>query len=518
MAHKHLPYYLPEIKIITLLRRGKMKKLISCILLLSMLFAAAACSGDSSADETAAADTTAADQAETTTVSETLYVEDELPDDLSFDGADVKIITRLIDAPLQELNAAEQNGDIVNDAIYERNLEVEQRLDVKLVLTEIPGGSVERHDWTAYIGKTVQAGSGDFDMLSGYSRSVTACSTAGYIMDLSDVEYLDFDKPWWPENIISDLSTGGKVFFCSGDISPMLINALMCIYFNHNLIESYSLENPYELVNDGTWTIDKMMKMTDGIYTDLNGDGVRSFEDRLGFCGYSVWSDSFFYAAGLHITEQGSDGMQYISDTFGGEKTHKVVETLNAYFKTQNAYLGHGAEVMPQSQMNFAQGNSVFTVHQLSYVMTHLRDMEDAYGILPVPKYDEAQDSYYTTVDYDMNLYAIPKDATNVEMTGAVLECLASESYRTVSPALFEVALKVKYSHDVESAAMYDILRSTVSFDFGRLYNTDFGGLTYSLFRNAMIADTVNWSSIYASNETKLKTTLETVTAKLLEN
>ena len=495
-----------------------MKKLISVMLLLSMLITAAACSGESSADETAAADTTAGSQAETTTVSETLYVEDDLPDDLNFEGSDVKIITRNLNTPYIELNASEQNGDIVNDAVYERNLAVEQRLNAKLVLTEIPGNSTKRHEWTAYVGKSVQSGSGDFDLVSGYSRSVTSCSTAGYIIDLTDIEYLDFEKPWWPENIVKDLSTNGKIFFCSGDLSPMLINSIMCVYFNQDLIEDHGLESPYQFVKDGSWTIDKFMKMSDGIYNDINGDGVRNFEDNLGFCAYGIYTDAFFFGAGLHVTEQGSDGVQHISDTFGSEKTHNVVETLNSFFKTQNAYLGYGADVQSPSYMNFPEGRSVFTVHRLVYVMTHLRDMEDTYGILPFPKYDEAQENYVSTVDYDMHLYGIPMDAKNLELSGAVLECLASESYRTVSPALFEVALKVKYSHDLESAEMYDILRSTVSFDFGRLYNDDFGGLTYSLFRNAMLADTVNWTSTYAANETKLKTTLDTINEKLLAN
>ena len=37
-----------------------------------------------------------------------------------------------------------------------------------------------------------------------------------------------------------------------------------------------------------------------------------------------------------------------------------------------------------------------------------LRDMRDEYGILPFPKYDEAQDGYYTTVNDNYSQIMIP--------------------------------------------------------------------------------------------------------------
>ena len=46
---------------------------------------------------------------------------------------------------------------------------------------------------------------------------------------------------------------------------------------------------------------------------------------------------------------------------------------------------------------------------------------------------------------------------------------MASESYRKISPALYEVALKLKYSQDDVSAKMFDIAKSSVVFDLGRI-------------------------------------------------
>ena len=127
--------------------------------------------------------------------------------------------------------------------------------------------------------------------------------------------------------------------------------------------------------------------------------------------------------------------------------------------------------------------------------------MEFTYGIVPYPKYDDAQENYVTITSFPYTLYGVPMDAKDPNMSAAVLECMASESYRTVSPALFENAFKVKYSQDAQSSLMYDLIRSTVSFDFGRVFNNDLNGLTYSLFRNAIVTKDTNWASTTKSNE-----------------
>ncbi|MBQ8402368.1 MAG: hypothetical protein IJX14_10630, partial [Clostridia bacterium] len=107
-------------------------------------------------------------------------------------------------------------------------------------------------------------------------------------------------------------------------------------------------------------------------------------------------------------------------------------------------------------------------------------------------------------------------DARDPDMSEAVLECLASESHRTVVPALFETGMKVKYAQDDEAAQMFDLIRASAVFDFGRVFNESMNGLTYALFRNAVIGKKDNWMSIYASNEKALTTALEKVVTALV--
>ena len=93
-------------------------------------------------------------------------------------------------------------------------------------------------------------------------------------------------------------------------------------------------------------------------------------------------------------------------------------------------------------------------------------------------------------------------------MSSAVLEALASESSKSITPAVFEVALKVKYSSDDKMAQMYDIIRA-----FGRVFTDNLDSLTYSMFRDSVVGENTNWASTYAKKEKTLQSKMD----KLLE-
>jgi hypothetical protein len=98
------------------------------------------------------------------------------------------------------------------------------------------------------------------------------------------------------------------------------------------------------------------------------------------------------------------------------------------------------------------------------------------YSILPAPKYDEQQEKYRTAVAFTHTMYCIPIDAKNTTKSGAVLECMASEAYRNVTPALFETAFKYQYSNSQLDADMFEIVRDNVVFDICRPFFDSLGG------------------------------------------
>ena len=102
-----------------------------------------------------------------------------------------------------------------------------------------------------------------------------------------------------------------------------------------------------------------------------------------------------------------------------------------------------------------------------------LNAVDWSYGIVPVPLYNEDQENYVTVMGNPFTLYAIGNGCSDPSRSTAVLEVLASEAYRRTTPAIFEVNMKLRYAKDNIDAQMFDIIRSTVSYDLGRIYSDD---------------------------------------------
>lgn len=86
-------------------------------------------------------------------------------------------------------------------------------------------------------------------------------------------------RPWWDQRANEDLTVGGKLYFTTGDISILDNMCTMVLFFNKQLIEDNSLDDPYELVKNGTWTLDKLFAMSEKVANDLDGDQQMSIEN-----------------------------------------------------------------------------------------------------------------------------------------------------------------------------------------------------------------------------------------------
>ena len=451
-------------------------------------------------------DAPAADTTDTAPVTEAETTVDSLPGDLDFGGA---VIPMYVwgDPPAAEFYVEEATGDVVDDAIYARNLNVEQRLNVTFEFTERPGTNADRASFVSGISTSILAGDSAYEICAGYSMCLASLTSAQLLCDLAATDYLDFTQPWWSDDLLTETSVYGKLYFASGDISTNMLHMMYATFFNKTILDKYKLEDPYELVLDGKWTLDKMIEMSSGVYADLNGNNEKDREDQFGTIVYPVFIDGFYFSAGLNTTQINEDGIPVVSDDYAGEKVHDLVTKLCAFlFESPDAL------TTPYSASDdFPKGTVLFYPDELVEASTGLRDKTFGFGILPMPKYDEAQEDYCTLTSFPYTLYGIPLDAKDPDRASAVLEALASESYRTVTPALFETAMKVKYSEDERDAQMYDILKSTVVFDFGRVFNDSLGSKTYSMFRSSIMNNNTNWASTWEGNKDSLTSMLAEV-------
>ena len=421
---------------------------------------------------------------------------DSVPTDLRYDGKTVTFYVRN-DLSFAEFNVEEANGDIIDDAVYNRNQTVSERLGVNFEFIEGPGAWGGRKEFAQNVSTSILAGDGAYDIVAGYSMAVASLGADGYLYELNDTKYLDFSKPWWSDSLLKQATINGNLYVASGDIATSLLYYMYGMFFNKQILEDFKLDDPYELALSGKWTLDKMIEMSTGVYSDLNGDGLKSSADRIGCEVYNVYLDPFYHAAGLRVTNIGSDGLPVASKDLSSEKAVDLYEKLRSFlFDTDDGYVSvEGTE--PND--NFKYGRILFSPHELAFAASKLRDVKFDYGILPMPKYDENQENYITITSFPYSLYGIPKDAKDHDMSSAVMELLGAEGYKTVSPALFEIALKVKYSSDDNAAKIYDIIKGSISYDFGRVFTDSIDGSLCMEFRAMLQRNKSGWASDMAS-------------------
>ena len=103
-----------------------------------------------------------------------------------------------------------------------------------------------------------------------------------------------------------------------------------------------------------------------------------------------------------------------------------------------------------------------------------MRDMSDVdmdMGILPTPMLEEAQHAYYTPVNYIAATSCIPSTVEDPEKTSIIIEWWAAESRKTLLPAYYEQAQKSRFSKDIVSPDILDMIFEARTYDLGVSYN-----------------------------------------------
>lgn len=453
--------------------------------------------------------------------TETEYIKDSIPDSLKYDN---KTVTALAwkDHTMTEFESPSDspNAEPIDDALLLRNGTVEQRLGVKLEFVYEPGNG---DNMSKFIQKIEADATSEklYDYIGQYSRVAPALALRGLVCDLNELQYMEFDKPWWPATLVDQATIGDSLYFCTGDISTNLLWMMQATFYNKNLITVYNLEDPYELVLDGEWTFDKFYSMCENKYSDT-GDGQKTIDDMYGFTIYENNIDDYQISADLHAAKN-IDGKLTLTGDFTGQAITDLIESLQKFLATDDVYHEAGAS-NPRSV--FFEERAVFMTDRVFVIAgkdnsSHNEKIEFEYGVVPNPKLNKAQKEYCTNIGHPFTMYTVPsyQDEATREMSGAVLECLASEGYRTVTPQVFEVVMKVKYAYGDDSSRMFDLIRNTTCFEVGRLFAIGNGEtyFTASAFRLAVLSGKSNWVSTYKAQSASINADIKAINEKLAQ-
>lgn len=482
-----------------------MKKITAMTLLLAMALSVASCGGGNG--DTNNDTTTSAGGDTTTAAPEDTSPKLELPDK-NFGGTEFTILSS--DLNSYEYDAEEQTGDIVEDAVYKRNSKVEELLGVDFNIISQPGDWPARDTFNGLIKNSVLAGDGEYDLISGVAVIVMQLTTEGYFVNANDLNYINFDNPWWVQGMNDNLAIDGKLYGFIGDASLSLYKDLSVIYFNKKILADYNLENPYQYVYDDNWNIDTFGGMLKGVSTDLNSDGKLTWgEDMVGFMGNAVPNRAFMTATEISfLTYEG--GVPKFGEL--SERSVNVYEKLRKVFRENDNVLTNPKDEYDIATQYFTEDKALFMDAFLKYA-DNMRNMTSDFGILPYPKADNTQEKYHTQIGTSTSTFFVPITAKDKDMTAMVCEALSYYSMKDVTPNYYEVALKEKYTRDEDVKSILEIVRDGAQMDFTFAYSTLFEPFTNCLTEFRASPD-VNITTYYAKNQSSWQTTLEKITEK----
>lgn len=397
------------------------------------------------------------------------------------------------------VDAEAETGESLNDAIFRRNSAVEDRFNLSLV-------EVNDTNAVSMAKKAVSAGDTMYDLLLTTKSNALDLVLQNYLIDYAEIPYIDTSAPWWVQGSMTSMSIANRVFYGISMFDTTHYDGVRTFFFNKQLVEAFDLDDPYTLVKEGKWTLDKMYEMGLSVAQDIDGDGKWGEFDRYGYCTWSsVGGQTLMTGSGasLSVHKDADDMPVYdMNSDFYIDRLTRVTEIIAAdgFYNTFATSPNNGGVEY------FKAGNALFYNETMGNAQK-LRQMDIDFGILPGPKWNEEQEQYYNCGGNPYFMCVLTTNA-DLERTGIVMEALSYESLDTVKVAAYDEMLEGKVSRDDDSEAMLDIIYSTLVYD----HPVASTYLNTQITDNYMFKGKTDYASFFTKFESKITKEIEKYT------
>lgn len=369
----------------------------------------------------------------------------------------------------------EATGESLDDAVFERNSKLEEKFNFEFEVTE--------DDITKTIDMMkIAVISGDDVYKAGFLRGeyLSPLISEGMFVDLNTLSNIDLDKEWWDQNIRTAASVGDEnaLYIAGTDLSLMGFGGTIGTFFNKNMLEDLGGKSPYQLVRDGKWTLDTLAEYAK-LGANLNGAEDFTFEkDGKADYGLVTWYSgvtAMVLGSGEEYLKRDKNNMPYLA--IETDRFYSVCSKIASLTATEGEFGDFNDRTVGMHyEMIFAAGRALMCIAELK-ASNNFREMNDNFGVLPIPKYDDKQENYVCLRSPATIYLCIPVTNQTLEETAAVLDAATYLSYRDVLPIYYNVTVAQKGLRDEESIEMLKIIQSCRYFDTGRIY-----GWTTSLY------------------------------------
>ena len=401
------------------------------------------------------------------------------------------------------LSPEDLTGETINDAVYDQMLKTKELYNIEIQVRDVSG---------QLVAASVAAQDNAYQVvLGGTNNFASMYILQNLVQNLFRFEQMDFSRPWWNQNCVNELTLNNKLYMATGDFAcergitythSFFFNKVLAdnLQINDALLSACGESSIYEAVRNGKWTIDVLETIIEGTYQDLDGDGdsVKDFDDLYGLGQSIPVSGVYRTAFDCLIMARDADGWPV--ENINTDKFNAIVPRIYSLcFENPNVIEGEHAEEGKLGD-TFVEGRLLLYSGFLMDV-SKLREMEDEFGVLPFPKYDEQQTRYYTTVRGDNYFLGIPVTVgeADYDFVGRVTETLAFYGFDEVRPAVYEDTLKGKMTRDADSVEMLDILVDGIVVEFAFAHAND-NSFSYVLW-NLLNARMNSFSAYYKAKQ-----------------
>lgn len=395
---------------------------------------------------------------------------DNLPDDLYYQGEEIVFIS------FNEMTYEDLSGDIVEDAVFERNKMVEDRLGVKIECIQ-DGNAIDK------VVIAVNGGSAEYDVMIDPCWRTAPKFVGNFFRNLRETKYLDFDKIWWNQSFNHEVLYKDAQYGITGAMVLSLYRRTFVTVFNKDIFTEANQPFLYEYVDNGTWTLDKQTAMVPLFHQDNGNNKQDQTGDIYGFISNDfIHVDPYWTSFEIDIIKKNSDG-EY-EWVFDPAEVHDMAEKVLALYNgTGNAsYIERDDPLAERTVWDMFAGGygAMATVCIAALEDPAFRNMTQEYGVVPIPRYSESQDRYYSQIHYGFDVICMPTTVTDdrADMLSAVLEAMSATSYRIVRPVYYETTLRTKLAKDPQSAEMMDLIIDNIRIDAGFVYTHTLGNMS----------------------------------------
>ncbi len=362
-----------------------------------------------------------------------------------------------------EIEDTGEKDERVNQSVVSRNYLIEDKYNM-----EIGFIGMGQTDQIAYLSQDILSGAHEIDLVMPVLQYANNMAASGYLTEWGLIPYVDETKPYWMTHLFENTSIGGYHFYACGDLNLSAYNTVQVVFFNKNMHKDLSLPDIYSLAKEHKWTLEAMETMAATAGKDVTGDGVKTADDVYGIVSATmVWQPLLYSSGTLLVTKDANDIPTLSGITTDTDRIYALIEDIVELMNKNNT-AGVTNAVPMSGKAKFGGGEALFWIECI-YGQYELLEMEQDYGIVPAPLWNEGDE--YTSNIHTLftTCSAVPYDVKDLNLSGSVLEDMAYYSSVVVIPEYYEKIIHLRNLRDDESYEMLDIIYENIIVDIAMM-------------------------------------------------